>query len=122
MLIPTLKEYSQLKGEYLRFLFSRPYVTLTDVPPEEGRNAVAAALLVVPSDVNYGLELIVERANLVQVFDFLPRAHHIISEQPVPAKVVSIRNMGEIPRTEITRYLGFNGFPYSFSRPVMAYR
>ncbi|MBI2653610.1 hypothetical protein HYX02_02245 [Candidatus Woesearchaeota archaeon] len=118
VLKPVIKDDNSLLYFYdRRFAVSR--VNLTDAKPEEGRDVIAAAIHTPVTDINYGLELLVEKARLERAFEFLPRAYQIFSEEPVPVTVMRVHNIDRLEDRlrrgqAIERYFGHNGLPYAY--------
>ena len=117
ILIPSLDDDGSLVSK-ARSAYYKLHVNLTSARPEEGREVVAAATGLVGPDINYCLELLVNREGLVKAFEQLPRAFQIISEYPVPVNVRVLRSMARIDKGHrIHRFTGPNGLPYGFYVP-----
>lgn len=122
VLKPVIPDDNSLLYFYGR-RFAMPRVNLTDAKPEEGKDVIAAAIYRPVTDINYGLELLVEKARLRQAFEFLPRAYQIFSHTPVPVKVLRVHNMDRLEARfrmgqAIERYFGHNGLPYAHYVPA----
>lgn len=98
---------------------TKPHINLTDVKPEEGRIKISCETEIgIPEYINYGLELLVEKRRLIRAFEHLERCYQIFSEEPVPVKVVHIRDMRKIDKGyRIHRFIGKNNLPYGFYIP-----
>jgi hypothetical protein len=107
--------------------FLGPFVTLTDVRPEEGRAAIAAATDLPVSAVTHCLEVLIDRDRLVQALPFMPHTYQVFSGDPVPVRVIRDHDVGRIERRQ-QRGLGIeralnHGFPYAqlvATEPAMA--